>query len=99
MRVLRIRRVARQEIEEAFGWYLGRSQKAARRFLDEVDHSLGGIAADPEQYPVIQGQLRRVLLHRFPYGIYFKIYPHTISVIGVIHGHRHPRAWLDREAP
>jgi len=23
-------------------------------------------------------------------------FPHVISVVGVIHGHRHPRGWLER---
>ena len=46
--------------------------------------------------PVIRGRLRRVLLRRFPYAIYYKVYPGVISVIGVIHGHRHPQTWLRR---
>ncbi len=48
----------------------------------------------PERQPV-----RRVLLHRFPYGISYKIFPSTISVVGVIHGHRHPDTWLERAVP
>ncbi len=53
----------------------------------------------PERQPVIRGRLRRVLLHRFPYGISYKIFPSTISVVGVIHGHRHPDTWLERAVP
>ncbi len=54
------------------------------------------IQADPERYPVIRGRLRRVLLRRFPYGVYYKVYPSSISVVGVIHGHRHPDTWVGR---
>jgi hypothetical protein len=40
-----------------------------------------------------------VLLRRFPYAVYYKVFPLTISVVGVIHGHRHPDTWLRRAAP
>jgi len=53
----------------------------------------------PEGHPVIRGRLRRVLLRRFPYDVYFEGYPWTISVVGVIHGRRHPDTWLGRAAP
>ncbi len=29
-------------------------------------------------------------------SVYYKVYPQVISVVGVIHGHRHPRSWLRR---
>jgi hypothetical protein len=28
-----------------------------------------------------------------------KIYPRTISIVGVIHGHRHPDTWISRAGP
>ena len=54
------------------------------------------ITRTPEQYPVIHGRLQRVLLGGYPYAVYFKSYPNVISVVGVIHGHRHPNTWLRR---
>lgn len=96
MRRLRVRRVAKAEILSAFDWYLSRSPVAAGRFLDAVDEAMSSIEASPERYPVILGRLRRVLLRRFPYAVYFKVYPSTITVVGVIHGHRHPETWLRR---
>ena len=99
MRRLRVRKTARAEIAAAFDWYLERSPAAAGRFLEAVDQALRLIEEGPERHPIIRGRLRRVLLRRFPYGVYYKVYPSTISVIGVIHGHRHPDTWLRRTAP
>ncbi len=99
MRRLRVRKAARAEITAAFEWYLEHSPRAAARFLEAVDDAMRRIEEAPEQQPVIRGRLRRVLLRRFPYGIYYKVYPATISVVGVIHGHRHPDTWLKRAAP
>ena len=98
MRRLRVRKIARAEILAAFEWYLERSPAAAERFLAAVDDAMRRIEEAPERYPLIRGRLRRVLLERFPYGVYYKVYPSVISVVGVIHGHRHPDTWLRRAA-
>jgi toxin ParE1/3/4 len=99
VRRLRVRTTARADIAVAFDWYLERSPAAAAQFLEAVDQAMRLIEEAPEGHPVIHGRLRRVLLRRFPYGIYFKVYPATISVVGVIHGRRHPDTWLGRAAP
>ena len=99
MAALVVQRRAQTEIDEAFEWYRARSPQAAADFLDAVDRSIDAIVAAPEQFPVVRGRLRRVLLARFPYAVYFKVYPRTISVVGVIHGNRHPNHWLQRAAP
>jgi plasmid stabilization system protein ParE len=97
MRSLRLRKTAREEIEDAFEWYGRQSATAPIRFLLALDEALANIREQPERFPVVTGSLRRTLLRRFPYAVYFKIYQRTISVVGVIHGHRHPRTWLRRE--
>jgi plasmid stabilization system protein ParE len=96
---LRVRKTARAEIAAALDWYLERSPAAAGRFLEAVDEALHLIEEAPQRHPIIRGRLRRALLRRFPYGVYYKIYPSTISVIGVIHGHRHPDTWLGLAVP
>jgi toxin ParE1/3/4 len=99
VRRLRVRKTARAEIAAAFDWYLERSPAAARGFLEAVDQAMRLIEEAPERHPIIRGRLRRVLVRRFPYGIYYKVYPSTISVVGVIHGRRHPETWLAWAAP
>jgi plasmid stabilization system protein ParE len=99
VRRLRVRKIARAEIVAAFEWYLERSPAAAREFVDAVEEAMSVIEEAAERHPIIQGRLRRVLLRRFPYAVYYKVFPSTISVVGVIHGHRHPDTWLRRAAP
>ena len=93
---LRVRQLARAEINVAFSWYLVRSPQAAARFLDAVDAAIKSIENSPRRHAVIHGKLRRVLLAGFPYAVYYKHYPRVISVVGVIHGRRHPSVWLRR---
>src|SRR3954462_14908060 len=98
MRSLRLRKAAQDDIEGALEWYRRQSRTAALRFLIAVDEALGSLREQPERFPVVAGTLRRTFLRRFPYAVYFKVYERTISVVGVVHGHRHPRTWLRREA-
>jgi plasmid stabilization system protein ParE len=93
---LRVRALARHEIDEAFDWYAARSHIAALGFLDALDEAFLGIGRAPEQHLVIRGLLRRALLNGYPYAVYYKAFPAVISVVGVIHGHRHPQVWLRR---
>ena len=99
MRRVVVRRLAKTEIAEAFEWYRERSVTAAGEFLAEFDRAMVEIERDPEHFPVVHGCLRRMLLQRFPYGVYFKVFARSISIVGVIHGHRHPDVWLKRAAP
>jgi toxin ParE1/3/4 len=92
-------RAAWAEVAAAFDRHLERSPAAAGAFLEAVDEAMRLIEEAPERHPVIRGRLRRVLLRRFPYGVYSKVYPSTISDVGVIHGRRHPDTWLGRAAP
>jgi toxin ParE1/3/4 len=93
---LRVRKLAHAEIQAAFEWYLARSSRAAAEFLDAVDDAIRSIERAPRRQAIVRGQLRRRLLNGFPYAVYYKLYPRLISVVGVIHGRRHPAAWLRR---
>jgi plasmid stabilization system protein ParE len=93
---LRVRKLARADIDTAFAWYRQHSPAAAQQFLDAVGDALALIDEAPERFPLVRGRLRRVLLRRFPYGVYYKVYPTVVSIVGVIHGHRHPDVWLRR---
>lgn len=96
MRKLRIRQIARAEIHEAFDWYLARSSRSAAAFIDAVDATIRDIQANPERQRPFHGKTRRWLLSGFPYAVYYKVFPTVTSVVGVIHGSRHPDTWLRR---
>lgn len=94
-----LRRRARAEIRAAVERYQAESPRAADAFYRKVQDALAAIAENPRQFHLLRGRLRRVILPRSPYGVYFKIYLHHISVVGVVHLRRDPKRWLLRETP
>ena len=91
-----IRPAAAADIEDAFGWYEQQHRGLGSEFLKIVDDALIAIQRAPQLYPVIRRNTRRALLRRFPYGIYFRIYPDLIVVVACMHGRRNPRRWQSR---
>jgi len=47
-------------------------------------------------FPIIEEDVRRALLHKFPYSIYFANEPDAIAIIAVLHQHRQPGEWKSR---
>jgi len=50
----------------------------------------------PEMHPTVYRDVRRILIRRFPYGVYFAVGTNHISVIAVYYGKRDPAGWKSR---
>ena len=96
MRKVVTRLRAQLDIEEAAIWYEDRRPGLGLRFLDELDYVMERITATPLQFPEIHPRVRRGLLKRFPYSVYFLAGGEQVEVIAVLHQHRHPDAWRNR---
>ena len=92
-----LRTLAEAELTEATTWYAARSLHTARRFLSLLDVTLDRIAADPGAFPRVGMRLRRAIVPRFTYAIYFVVLPDIVAVVGVVHTRRHPRRWQQRD--
>jgi plasmid stabilization system protein ParE len=65
-------------------------------FLDEVDIVLDRIGQFPELYCLIENDVRRVKVGRFPYLIYYHVLPECVEVLGVLHAKRDASVWQAR---
>ena len=91
-----VRRLARRDIAEAVRWYRTRSEDVARVFLDALEGRLKAIERTPERFPIVHADVRRALLGRFPYGLYFREVGQELRIIACTHLRRHPRRWQRR---
>lgn len=84
------------DVEAAFDWYENESPGLGLEFLDELRATYGRIAAAPLSYRDLRLGIRRALLRRFPYAVYFAAEELTVVVLAVLHAHRGPAAWQRR---
>jgi plasmid stabilization system protein ParE len=98
---VRILSVAEAEATEAALHYEQRRPGLGERFLDELEHALARIRHDPELLARVENyagpyDVRRCMLHRFPYIVVFLIHGEEAVVIAVSDARRRPFYWLDR---
>jgi hypothetical protein len=65
-------------------------------FVDEVDAGIGAILNGPEVWRLVEDDVRRYLIHRFPHGIYYTIEVDVVVIWAVKHLHRDPDYWQRR---
>ncbi len=87
---------ADQELEAAALWYEERQPDLGNDFLDEFEHTLRRIVAEPERWRTIRGDNRKLNFHRFPYAIVYSLRDDILHVKAVMHLHRRPFYWLHR---
>lgn len=87
---------AEAELDEAFIWYEGRAAGLGSEFLRALRAAFALIRRNPDQFPRVRGDIRRTLVRRFPYAVYYVVDPEQISVLAVVHTRRHPRRWQSR---
>jgi plasmid stabilization system protein ParE len=90
---------AEAELLEAAQFYEQRVPGLGDRFLNEFDATVAEIQQAPERWPVIEGDLRRHVMRRFPYGIYYRVLGEELRVLVVKHHSRHPDYWRYRLGP
>jgi hypothetical protein len=61
-----------------------------------VDTAVALIETAPEAFPVVRRNIRRILLRRFPYALYYRIVGDQAIVEACIHTKQHPGAWRSR---
>ncbi|MBI3372874.1 MAG: type II toxin-antitoxin system RelE/ParE family toxin [Betaproteobacteria bacterium] len=93
---LLVRRRAKAGVRRAARWYELRRPGLGRDFVAQVDAALNLVAANPLQYQVLHRETRRTIVHRFPYGAFYRIEADQIIVFCVIDLRQDPATWKSR---
>jgi plasmid stabilization system protein ParE len=94
--VLVFRPEVRAEISEAYRWYENQQSGLGDEFLDRISETLDRICQMPESYAVVYRDVRRAVVQRFPYAVYYRIVSSRVVVTAIFHGRRNPKAWRSR---
>lgn len=90
IRKLIIEPEAEADMGEAFAWYENQRRGLGHEFLLAIEASFAAIRRRPESFKSIRRDVRRAIMRRFPYGIFFVVEERTINVLAVLHAKRNP---------
>ncbi|MFK7790752.1 MAG: type II toxin-antitoxin system RelE/ParE family toxin [Phycisphaeraceae bacterium] len=93
-----IRSQAVQDLHDAAKWYESQSDGLGREFVSQVDLAMNSACLMPLRFPEVHDGIRRTLVKRFPYGVYFRCETETnrVIVFAIMHLHRDPKRWQTR---
>lgn len=93
---MEILEIARLEFDEAKEFYEIEQPGLGTQFDEQIKHSLLRIQQYPQAWPPERKEIRRYIVHKFPYKILYSIQGDKIAVLAFAHLHRQPDYWVDR---
>lgn len=96
MRVI-FTRIATQELEDAVRFYELEYAGLGCSFKEEVKRAALRVAEYPKAWSIERGEVRKCLLHRFPYKLLYSVEEDHVLVIAIAHQHRNPDYWVGRD--
>ncbi len=82
-----------REIGEAYEWYEAQSRGLGLEYQAAMELQVRRLEQAPLLYPEILPGIRRTLLSRFPYGVFYVDRNDLVHVLAVVHNARDPKRW------
>lgn len=89
-RRLFVRPLAARDLREAQDWYDEQRPGLGDEFRAAIDLQLARVLERPHLYPVIYRDVRRAIVRRFPYLLYFGLSGDDVVVLACLHSSRKP---------
>lgn len=91
-----LRDEARDELDEAFDYYEGQRTGLGVDFVTRVQEVFDRISANPRLHAVAHADIRKAVVTRFPYCVFYREDGTRVEVIAVFHSKRDPSIWQCR---
>jgi len=87
---LHISKKAHIEIDDAKEYYNLQQENLGDIFKKDIQKSIDSIFSFPNLYPNITNDLKRCVLHRFSYSIFYTLQDDIILILTIAHQHQKP---------
>jgi plasmid stabilization system protein ParE len=91
-----LRDEAQAEFDAGFDYYEGQRAGLGVEFIERVQEVFDRIAANPRMHGVAFADIRKAVVKRFPYCVYYRAEAGRIEVIAVFFTRRDPSIWQSR---
>ena len=86
------------ELRDATAYYTTKAdKKLGLAFVAEFDRVVDLIIGSPEIGRVFRGNIRRFVMRRFPYNVYYHTVSGELQVLAIAHQSRRPGYWSTRK--
>ena len=79
---------AEEDFHAAIRWYVHIELGLSLRFKADAQRVLLRVGQNPYQFPLGPRSIRKALLRRFPYAIYFTVNAASVMVLAIFHQRR-----------
>ena len=79
------------DVLNAYAWYEDKSKGLGEEFIRLFYALSSEIPRNPLMYQKVHGEIRRKLMRRFPYSIYYIVVDNTVKIAGLFHCARDPK--------
>jgi toxin ParE1/3/4 len=86
-----VRPEAKRDLREAKRWYRNISRDLANEFVQRIEEAIAMAQQQPLAFQVVHQTFRRILVHRFPYVLFYHPAENRIVIVAVLHQARDPQ--------
>jgi plasmid stabilization system protein ParE len=87
------RRRFQDDLGAGFDWYEEHRSGLGEEFLSAVQSTLRSIEQFPEMFVFIHRDVRRAIVSRFPFAVFYLVESRRVVVLRVLHTARDPKLW------
>jgi toxin ParE1/3/4 len=92
---------AEAEVQKVAAWYEGQREGLGDEFLAALQQGLEAISRTPQAFSLAtpvqpDREVRRFVMNRFPYTIFYEVRPDEALILAVTHQKQRPGAWRQR---
>lgn len=88
-----VRPEAEGDLRAAFSWYESQVVGLGDEFLLKIDAAFAVIRRHPVAFPIVYEDVRRAVVRRFPYSVFYVAESERTVVLSVLHERQDPSEW------
>ncbi len=89
---------AEVDLDKSYEYYANENEDLADNFYRYIANSIEEIRKNPNLYPDIHKNIRKFVIKKFPFVIYYKINDVVVEVVAIFHTSRNPEIWQERKS-
>ena len=91
-----LRDEAQAEFDEAYDYYENQRPGLGVDFAARVQEAFDRLSVNPLMHAVVFADIRKAVVAKFPYAVFYRPEPARVEVLAVFHSRRDPSIWQAR---